>query len=206
MTGDNSVWQLGINQPNLLYSAKPLVVPSLTNVPMKQIVCSTLGSFTAGLSLRNEVYVWGHYQQSSQAMYPIVIDMPPDVRAIREVRASKNLIAALDKNQRLFVWSATGDDNTLGLKEIPRAVAALKKHRLRHVFLGDSYIFAMGDNIGEPPRQAETRKEYSNMLEKSGERRRHRESLFENKRLLPKSVSIDSQLSMPESNDENINF
>lgn len=150
MTGDNSVWQLGINQPNLLYSAKPLVVPSLSNIPMKQISCSTLGSFTAGLTLRNEVYVWGHYQQSSQAMYPILIDMPPDVRAIREVKASKNLVAALDKNQRLYVWSATAPGNPLGLREITKPVPSLKRHRLRHVYLGDSYVFAMGDNIGEP--------------------------------------------------------
>jgi hypothetical protein len=139
-------------------------------------------------------------------MYPIVIDMPPEVRAVREVRASRNLLAALDKNQRLFVWSAVGPGNTLGLKEIPRAVPALKKHRLRHVYLGKTYIFAMGDNIGEPPRHPEARREYSNMLEKSGERRRHRESVFEKKRLLPKSVSIDSQLSLPDSNDENINL
>ena len=127
--------------------------------------------------------MWGHYQQSSQAMYPVRIDMPPDVRAIREVRASKNLVAALDKNQRLYVWSAAAPGNPLGLREIPKPVPALKRHRLRHVYLGDSYIFAMGDNIGEAPKQPESRKEYSNMLEKGGDRRKH--SVFEKRRLLP---------------------
>lgn len=61
MSGDNSVWQLGNNQPNLLFSAKPIAVPYLANIPMKQISCSTLGSYTVGLSLRNEVYIWGNF-------------------------------------------------------------------------------------------------------------------------------------------------
>lgn len=86
-------------------------------------------------------------------MHPIKVEMPNDVRQIREVKASKNLITAIDKANRLWVWSASsvGGDCTLKIGSNPSLVPQLRKHRIRHVFLGSSFIFAMGDNIGESP-------------------------------------------------------
>ncbi len=61
----------------------------------------------------------------------------------------------------------------------------------------------MGDNVGEP---LKTRKEYSNWLEKNqAVTSLRRNSVIDKKRLLPKSVSIDSQVSRV-SNEENLNF
>lgn len=90
------------------------MVQALMHTQVKQLSCSTLGSFSAALTIRGELYVWGNYQTGSSAMLPIKVEMPEDCRALREIQTSKSLISALDKTNRLWVWSAAsphGEDS-----------------------------------------------------------------------------------------------
>jgi hypothetical protein len=57
----------------------------------------------------------------------------------------------LDKTNRLWVWSAASPhgDDSLKLQGLPQLAEGLNKHRIRHVFMGSQYVFAMGDDVGE---------------------------------------------------------
>jgi hypothetical protein len=82
-------------------------------------------------------------------MEPRLIDMPSEVKHISSLSASRDLIAVIDKESRLWTWSASLENmEALKMKSSPSLTSHLKRHRIKRVFLGNSYIFAMGDHIG----------------------------------------------------------
>ena len=86
-----------------MVASKPVLVSSIAHKQIRSLVCSTLGSFTVGISTKQDLYVWGDYQASSLAI-PTKLKLPSESRGIREVYASSNIAALLDKNNRLWTW------------------------------------------------------------------------------------------------------
>ena len=55
-------------------------------------------------------------------------------------------MGAVDKNGKVWAWSAQKSDK---MPTQPSIVESLRVNNIKKVFTGHSYIFAMGENVGE---------------------------------------------------------
>jgi len=51
---------------------------------IKDLCCAHLGSYSIALNTRNEVYVWGYYQQSvASTSMPLWLELPNEIRSLK---------------------------------------------------------------------------------------------------------------------------
>jgi alpha-tubulin suppressor-like RCC1 family protein len=134
---------------------RPILLTHLAGTSnIKDLCCAHLGAYTMAINTRNEVYVWGYYHGSvSQTCAPMELQMPNEIRSVKQLQCSRNLCSIVDKQGKLWVWAAQKGDENLYPPLVPTQVESLRSNQIKRVYLGHSYIIAMGHTVGETNHQ-----------------------------------------------------
>ncbi|CDW76606.1 UNKNOWN [Stylonychia lemnae] len=145
ITGDNSMGQLAQGHLNQDFSTRPILIETLVNKKIKKLCLG--GKQCSTLSFQGDVYVWGQYNNE-------IITKPQKLGssiqpAFREIKASNNLLAAIDAENNLWLWSSNQNNNPLELNQYPDKILELYDVKSSQIYLGNNVVFCLSEDLNQ---------------------------------------------------------